>query len=399
MVNRQLTLVIPSLAFGGAERVISEMANHFSRSENDVTLITLDSTETDTYKLSPRVNRIALGMMQESRGFGQAIVKNLQRVRRLRRAIQTAQPQTVISFTDRMNVVTLLACLGLNVDVVVSERIDPARHDIGRTWSLLRRLVTPRSRALVVQTERTRQQMRGIMRHKPIFVIPNAARTPSGTEKGTGPICAKHPLGRSGKLDLSPFPCPHSAGRRIVAMGRLERQKGFDLLIDAFSRIAAKCGEWTLEILGEGPQRGELERLIEGHSLRSRVTLAGWIAEPESVLRQADLFVLSSRYEGFPNALLEAMACGLPVVSFDCPSGPAEIVRHDVDGLLVPADDVDALSAAIERLISNPQQRLRLADRAPDVLERFSTERFFAQWEAVLRGDDEQTVARLTIDH
>ena len=418
---RRLTLVSPSLALGGAERVISSMANHWSQNGADVTLITLDSPETDTYELSPQVNRIALGLMQESRGLGQAIVANWRRCRRLRRAIQAGdargqagdargqagdagrrvstivnrqssidnrpRPQTVISFTDRMNVVTLLACLGLHVDVVVSERIDPARHDIGRIWSLLRRLVYPRCRALVVQTEQARRQMLGIVKHKPIYVIPNAAGVPNqvchGSVSRASSVQADHTAHRA----VAPGK-PKSAGHRIVAMGRLDPQKGFDLLIDAFSRIAAEHGDWTLEILGEGPQRGELERLIEEHRLQDRATLAGWIADPAGVLRRADLFVLSSRYEGFPNALLEAMACGLPVVSFDCPSGPAEIVRHEIDGLLVPADDVDALSTAVERLISNPDERKRLAERAPEVLQRFSTERFFAQWDAVLAIDN-----------
>lgn len=362
---RRLTLLTPTLALGGTERVVSMMANHWCRLECDVTVITLETPQSDTYPLDPQVERMGLGLMRESRGVVQALLGNLRRVRQLRRAIRQSKPDKVISFTEKMNVVTLLACIGLNVDVIIAERTDPSKHEIGRTWSWLRRLVYRRCRALVVQTTRVEEQMRRIVKHRPIYVIANAAFPPPNLPT------------ESTATD--------STQCRVVAMGRLDWQKGFDLLIEAFARLHPEHGDCVLEILGEGPERPNLQRLVEQHGLEERVLLTGWVAEPAAVLRRADLFVLPSRLEGFPNALLEAMACGLPVVSFDCDSGPAEIVRDGVDGLLVPAEDVDHLAAAMNRLLSNPVERQQLAARAPDVLERFSTEQFFAQWEAVLQ--------------
>jgi len=115
--------------------------------------------------------------------------------------------------------------------------------------------------------------------------------------------------------------------------------------------------------------------------------LAGWEPDPAAVLQQGDLFVLSSRFEGFPNALLEAMACGVPSISFDCPSGPAEIIRDETDGLLVPPEDVAGLAAAIDRAMTDEALRQRLSAEAVHVVERFSVERYFAHWDAVLRRD------------
>jgi len=114
------------------------------------------------------------------------------------------------------------------------------------------------------------------------------------------------------------------------------------------------------------------------------VTLAGWIDQPEAVLRAAGGFVLPSRYEGFPNALLEAMACGLPCIATACDSGPAEIIRDGVDGVLVPPQDVDALAEALRRLVSDDAQRARLGRRAVEVTARFSREAFFTRWDAML---------------
>jgi glycosyltransferase involved in cell wall biosynthesis len=138
-----------------------------------------------------------------------------------------------------------------------------------------------------------------------------------------------------------------------------------------------------------------LEEQIHARGLEPRVHLGGWIYDPVTVLRNCDAFVLSSRFEGFPNALLEAMALGLPAISFDCPSGPAEIIRHEVDGLLVAAGDVVALAAAIRRTLSDEQFRERLGAEAVRVVERFSVERYFARWDAVLRKESPASVERI----
>ena len=175
-------------------------------------------------------------------------------------------------------------------------------------------------------------------------------------------------------------------------MGRLARQKGFDLLIEAFSRIANQHPQWSVKILGEGPARASLKRLIAEKGLNGRVVLAGWEPDPDFVLKQSDLFVLSSRFEGFPNALLEAMACGLPSISFDCPSGPAEIIRDTIDGLLVPAEDIEALANTLDRVLGDDSLRQRLSAEAVHVVDRFSAERYFANWDAVLRREGPQAV-------
>jgi glycosyltransferase involved in cell wall biosynthesis len=373
---RRLTLAVPSLALGGAERVVAKMANHWADRGEAVTVITLSGEAGDTYALDPRVTRIALNAMRDSRGPVQAIIHNVHRVRLLRRAIADSAPETVISFTDRMNVLTLLACRPLGVDTVVSERIDPSRYEIGRAWSWLRRRVYPSARALVVQTERVRRQLVDVMCGRPIYVIPNAVEPRQ-------PAAAMLRTAEPARI------------RWIVAMGRLAPQKGFDLLIDAFSRVAGRHPQWSLQILGEGPERRTLERLIDMKGLAGRVVLAGWEPDPNAILQQGDLFVLSSRFEGFPNALLEAMACGLPAVSFDCQSGPAEIIRNQIDGILVPPEDVAGLADSINRALTDEALRHRLAAEAVRVVERFSVARYFARWDAVLRGDPPESEINL----
>jgi glycosyltransferase involved in cell wall biosynthesis len=166
----------------------------------------------------------------------------------------------------------------------------------------------------------------------------------------------------------------------------LSVEKGFDVLVAAFAEVAAEHPQWQLEIAGEGPERAALERLIDQHHLDDQARLVGWLEDPSELLRRASIFALSSRYEGFPVSLLEAMAEGVPVVCADCDSGPREIVRHQIDGLLVPPEDPGALAQALKRLVVDHALRQAMATAASDVVERFSLERFAERWEEVLEG-------------
>jgi glycosyltransferase involved in cell wall biosynthesis len=150
-------------------------------------------------------------------------------------------------------------------------------------------------------------------------------------------------------------------GPIVVSMGRFTRQKGFDILLKAFSTLAAAGqSDWNLIILGDGELRGELEQLVEDLGLSSRVIMPGRVKDPFSVLRHADLFVMSSRFEGFPMAHGEAMLCGLPVVATDCPSGPSELIRDGVDGILVENENQLQLEEAMQKLMSNAVLRRKM---------------------------------------
>jgi GalNAc-alpha-(1->4)-GalNAc-alpha-(1->3)-diNAcBac-PP-undecaprenol alpha-1,4-N-acetyl-D-galactosaminyltransferase len=186
---------------------------------------------------------------------------------------------------------------------------------------------------------------------------------------------------------VSPYEAEQHTGftakNAIVTVGRLVSQKRFDLLLRAFSAISRKINN-NLIIVGDGPLRGELEALSESLGLSDRVIFTGLMRRPWAFLKDAEFFVMSSEFEGFPMTLLESMACGVPVISFDCRTGPREIIRDAIDGILVPPLDVGRLANEMERLATDHATRQTMAERALEVRERFNTETIMAEWEVLV---------------
>jgi GalNAc-alpha-(1->4)-GalNAc-alpha-(1->3)-diNAcBac-PP-undecaprenol alpha-1,4-N-acetyl-D-galactosaminyltransferase len=360
----KVTLVINSLGPGGAERVLTILAGGIAAAGHDVTLVTMVDASTDFYAVDARVRRVGFGFSRPSRSAIEGVILKARVILRIRRFLRRRRPDVVLSFIDTMNVVVLVATIGMRLPVVVSERIDPRQQEVEDTVArLLRPYMYRRARMVVMQTKSAAQWAVDAVGANKVIVLPN-------------PIAAEFrprdepPLGDN--------------GRTFVAVGRLARQKGFDMLITAFAQIARDIPGWSLWILGEGVERPSLMELASGLGVGSRVHLIGNTRDPSIHLRSADVFVLSSRYEGFPNALLEALAVGVPVISFACPSGPDEIITHNVSGVLVAPGSVSALAHAMLDLAHDSQKRERLARGAVEAAKGFRADVVCATWEALL---------------
>lgn len=352
---------------GGAERVAATLCNHWSGAGHNVTLVPTFSGRGDCFY--PLDERVRLEYLADRVGSRSRSASNkIRRFMALRNMIRESGPDVIVSFLFQVNMVAVLASWELRIPVVVSERVHPPAMPTRKWLEMLRRFTYSRARGVVVQTQQT---FNWFERHCPrssVRVIAN-------------PVV--YPLPRSAPVIEVP---PMLSGRRIVlGAGRLERQKGFDHLLVAFKTLASQNPEWDLIILGDGSEREILERQRDCQGLTGRVHLPGHVGNPGDWYARADLYVMSSRFEGFPNTLLEAMAHGLPAVSFDCETGPADIIRHGVDGFLVPpSEGVEGLARAMDTLMRDEDMRQRMGEEAVAVRDRFSAQRIMAEWDEVL---------------
>lgn len=358
----RLLLVIPSLAGGGAEMVFATLADHWARTGHDVRVVTLGPRRKDVQALPAGTPRYELG---RGRARWYRLGSQLRRVRELRRIMRELEPEVVVSFLVKANVLTVLAAARLPVRVVLAERSSLRRRTSAVTW-LMRRVTYGRADAVTVLTRAAADCMARIVPRDRIAVVPNplrlsAVRAPAVASRGAD----------------------RERPRRVVSVGRLHPVKGMDLLLRAFAGAAAARPGWELVICGDGPEAQRLRDLAAELGVSERLKLPGRVEDIVKVLRESDLFVAASRYESFSNALVEAMSCGLPVISTAC-DGPSEIVTDGTDGMLVPTGNVEALSAGMALLMDSPAERARLGARAARTVSRYHPETVFAQWDSLL---------------
>jgi GalNAc-alpha-(1->4)-GalNAc-alpha-(1->3)-diNAcBac-PP-undecaprenol alpha-1,4-N-acetyl-D-galactosaminyltransferase len=296
-----------------------------------------------------------LSLLKNSVSVFSAIANNISRIKIIRKKLIEIDPDIVISFMTETNIISTIGCRIINKPIIIAERIS---YDFlkSRVWVSLRKLVYRFANALIVQTRCDKENYNRLAN---TFVINN-------------PLNLREMILNNN----------NRAGRNILAVGRLHKQKGFDRLIKAFSNLDHK--DWKLSIIGEGSERSNLEKLINDLNLKDYISLPGITKAIEKWYKKSSIFVLSSRTEGFPNVLCEAMAYGCACISFNCIAGPNEIITDKVDGYLVKNGDINALSAKMDFLINNSEERRRIGKEAMKISERLNIDSIMSKWDKII---------------
>ncbi len=357
--HKRIVFLIGNLQRHGAEKVIVLLAEHFHKEGWAVDILTLLDEKCD-YPLSQGLRHIPV--CRPNKRYAANILFWIRGIRRFMRA---EQPQAVVSFVARINLLTILACLGLKMRIIASERNDPSAD--GR--SLLTRLATHvlygYADCIVFQTKWAQSCFPSGIRQKGV-VIPNPVRV---STRATAPARGK-----------------------IVAVGRMEPQKNHCLLLDAFSVIRKRHPECVLHIYGDGSLMETIETRAQELNIRDSVILPGSVPDVHEKIADAAMFVLPSDYEGLSNALLEALMMGLPCISTRC-AGSNEAIRDGVNGLLVPVRSGEKLAEAMERLLEDRELAGRLGAAAALLSEPYCCETVLRQWDAAVTGGPREASA------
>lgn len=353
---------IDSLTKGGAERVICNLSNYLIE-HNDVSIVTLN-TCTPEYLIDKKIelasleNNKTIIYENEKNNVIKKVLLMMKRIRLMKKQIKKINPDIIISFLPYTSFITLLANKKLNKKVIVSVRNDPKIEYESKIYNFLMKKLYPKANGFVFQTKDAKKYFDEIFDFD-YEIIPNP---------------------------INPdFVCKPFNGKRkmeIVNVGRLYHQKNQKLLIEAFSKIADKYPNYKLIIYGEGIERNNLQHQINELNLTNKVILYGNVSDIKEKIYESSLFVLSSNFEGMPNALMEAMALGLPVISTDCPcGGPKFLIKNNESGILVPINDVEKMANAMDKILSDNKLAKKISKNANKIGEQLSPNIINKKWE------------------
>ncbi len=335
-------IFIPTLTVGGAERVASILANSWCEyAETSVTVLLMFDDEI-FFPVNPRVRVRRLGLTPRL-----GVVARVMAVARalfvFRRIVKEESPDFVLSFMNKYNVFCLASLLGTGIPTIISERGSPTEANRELNWRF-RQLFYPLSCGIITQTEDSKLHLTKRIGHTNITVVYNPIRISRNCTMGV------------------------RRQRFVLNVGRLVPVKGQADLLHAFAK--ADVAEWELVICGDGPLRDALEVRARRLGLNGRIRFMGMVKDVSGWYARAGVFAFPSYSEGFPNALAEAMVCGVPTVSYDCSMGPSELIEHGVNGYLVKVGDIEQMARHLRDLMTDSAMRERFSCHAAGVADK-----------------------------
>lgn len=352
-IMKKIDIITKAMTSGGAERVIAQLANYFVTHGICCRIITTDDREV-MYPLNEKIKIVSIGKKS-----GNKVIDRVVRYSALRKVVLSDRQDVVLTMPEDTGIYVILALLGTGIPVYVSERNNPWVMPDVKITRFLRKIAYPFATGVIFQTEMAKSFFSPRIQKKGV-VLPNP-------------------------VDASRIPAPYEGERekRFVAVGRLEPQKNFPLLIRAFAEFNKEIQGYKLTIYGEGREREKLENLIKDLGLQNNIELPGRDKDVLNKINSAAAFILSSDYEGMPNALIEAMCMGMPVISTDCPSGgPRELICDSKNGLLVRVNDINGMTDAMRKIVGKNSKLF--GDNAYVAGKKLTDPYVFEEWEKVL---------------
>ncbi|PEY78906.1 glycosyltransferase family 4 protein [Bacillus cereus] len=349
----KIMFVVPNMGYGGAERVISILSNAFIEKGYEVKILIANSNGKSVYDLNSKI-------VVET--IPSANIKNVYSMYKLLKSIRTItlnyKPDVIMSFMNDTCAITALATIGTGCPIIYSERNDPSNTNQSIKDKIYRYIVERFAKGFVFQSNGAKALYpKRVQNHAVVILNP---------------------------IDTRKLPSYYSGERKkeIVSVGRLQSQKNQEMLIKAYSNIAKEYPEYNLIIYGEGDLRETLQQKIECLGLKDRIFLKGNISNVLDEINKASIFAFSSNYEGLPNALIEAMALGLPCISTDCsPGGAAMLINNYENGILVPIEDEKEFAAGLRYLLSNYPSAINMGIEAQKIIKRTNESSIVTDWE------------------
>ena len=359
MKKKSIAFIIGSLSSGGAERVVSTLCNELVETYK-VTVITFVNLS-PFYKLDPKIKHLyCYDKIKPSKTAFDTVKLNYKLYKRITKHLRNEKVELVICFLTRENILGILAAKTLKIPVIISERNNPYEVNLGFLWNTLLKFTYPKANCLVVQTKIIEQYFKSFVKEENLQILAN-------------PISTELTLSRNKEIEKKKI---------VLNVGRFTEQKAQILLIRAFSALNEE--DWCLHIIGKGPKQKEYENIICELGMQEKIKLLSPTKSISDHYNSSSIFAFTSIYEGFPNALIEAMHFGLPCVATDCPTGPSELIENGENGFLIEMNNQIQLEKKLNVLFNDSTLRTNFGIKAQMSVEKFQAVHIANDWEQII---------------